>query len=102
MNGRILTVAGDFGSTELNCDPKSRIRYWLGSFDDFACFETASADSYSLHATAYDRANTLQVWIEAAIGPVVSVTDGVPKLRPLAADLASFRHCLVPPMRNSL
>src|SRR5512143_1039817 len=102
MNGRFRTLAGDFGPTELHCDPKSRIQYWLSSLDDFACFEAAGAASNSLHATAYDRTNALRVWIEAAIGPVVGVTDGVPELRPLATDLAACRQCLVPPMSNSL
>jgi peptidyl-prolyl cis-trans isomerase SurA len=45
-----------------------------------------------LGATADLSAHGLQVRIEATIGAVVGVTDAMTKLRPLAADLATFRH----------
>lgn len=69
---------------------KSKIQNRSGSFDDFASFQATRADANALGATADQRAHRLQVGIEAAIRPVVRVTDAMTELRPLAADIAPF------------
>ena len=71
----------------------------LGGFDDLACFQATRADAEALNATADDGANGLKVWIEAAVGPVVSVAYAVTELRPLAAHFTAFRHSCIPPTR---
>jgi len=70
--------------------PKSKIQNRSGSFDDLASFQAARTDANALGATANQRAHRLQVGIEAAIRPVVRVTDAMTELRPLAADIAPF------------
>jgi hypothetical protein len=71
-------------------NPKSKIQKGSGSFDDFAGFQAARADANALGATADQRAHRLQVGIEAAIRPIIRVTDAMTELRPLAADIAPF------------
>jgi parvulin-like peptidyl-prolyl isomerase len=73
-------------------DFKSRIKESSGGFDNFARFETSSANFYALDAAAQDRANGLKVRVKAAIGAVVGVAHAVTELWPLATYLATFRH----------
>jgi hypothetical protein len=89
----------DFGFAILDCrtgfvkpirNLQSKIQNRSGCFDDFARFKAARADANALGATADQRAHRLQVGIEAAIRPVVRVTDAMTELRPLAADIAPF------------
>jgi hypothetical protein len=91
-----------FGLTYLQSKTQIQNPNRLGGFDDLAGFQTARAYANALGAAAYQSAYALQIWIKAAVGSVVSVADSVTKLRPLAADLAAFRHCYVPPMKISL
>ena len=85
-----------------NPETNSKIQNQLSCFNDLASFQASSADTKALRAAAYQSADSLQIWVEAAVGAVVGVTHAVTKLRPLAADLTAFRHCYVPPMRISL
>jgi hypothetical protein len=71
-------------------NPESKIQNCSGSFNDLAGFQAARTDANALSATADQRAHRLQVGIEAAIRPVVRVTDAMTELRPLAADIAPF------------
>jgi hypothetical protein len=71
-------------------NPKSQIQNRLGCFNDFARFQAARTDANALGATANQRAHRLQVGIEAAVRPVVRVTDAMTELRPLAANIAPF------------
>ena len=78
---------------------KSKIQNRLGGFDDLAGFKAARADADALSPTADKGANGLQVRVKAAVGPIVGVAHAMTKLRPLAANIASFRHCYIPPTR---
>lgn len=82
----------DFGFTEdiVIQNRKSKIQNGLGGFDDLSRFQAARAYPKALCAAADESADRLQVWIEASVGAVVGVAHAVAKLRPLAADLASF------------
>ena len=78
---------------------KSKIQNRSGGFDYFAGLQAAGADSNTFGSSTDDRADRLQVGIEAAVGPVVGVTHPVTKLRSLAADFTTLGHYYVPPMR---
>ena len=76
-----------------NCFKSGRLR-------DLARLDAGRAD---LHANrpalrALD-AYGLKVWVEAAARAVVRVRDVVAELRPLAADFASFSHCVFENLR---
>ena len=86
----------------LTGNPESQIQNPLGGFDNLTRFQAAGAYANALRASADERANALQVWIKAAVGAVVGMAHSVTELGPLAANLAAFRHCYVPPMRISL
>jgi len=80
----------------------SLVTFLSGSLDDFAGFKAARASMNALGTAADEGADGLKVGIEAAFGPVVGVAYAVAKLRAFAAYIAAFRHCCIPPMRNSL
>lgn len=65
----------------------------LHSFDNFAGFNTASANfCASISASGKLNANRLQIRIKATTSFVVSVWNIVSELRTFAADIASFCH----------
>ena len=74
----------------------------LGGFDNFAGFQAAGADSDSLSAATDQRSYRLKIRVKAAFCSVVCVAHSIAKLWALAADLAAFRHCPVPPTGLSL
>src|SRR2546423_13472985 len=86
---------GFFHPSSLRLHPLS-----LGRLRDLARLDAGRAD---LHATrpalrALDSYG-LKVGVEAAARAVVRVRDVVAELRPLAADFASFSHCVFENLR---
>jgi hypothetical protein len=65
--------------------------YFLG-FDDFAATQTRSADPYMLGRGSHLGVNRAQIDVPAPLAHIVGVTDGISKLRPLAADIANSCH----------
>jgi fructose/tagatose bisphosphate aldolase len=71
----------------------------LSGFNDLSSLEAASANANALRTAVYKRSHRLEIWIEAAIGSIVGVADGVTKLRSFVTDFASFCHCSTPLLR---
>jgi len=61
-------------------------------FDDFAATQTRGADAYVLGCGSHLGVNRAQIDVPAPLAHIVGVTDGVSKLRPLAADIANSCH----------
>ena len=64
----------------------------LGGLEDLPGFKASGADLDPPNGTADKCAHALKIRFEAPPGPVVSVRDAIPKLRPFAADFTTFRH----------
>src|SRR5208282_6456890 len=71
-----------------------RIRGPLESLrlNHFAAAQTGSADAHVLGRSAHLRVNRPQIDVPAPFADVVSVTDGISELRPLAADITNSCH----------
>ena len=74
---------------------KDRIELLLLRFNDFAAAQAGRADADSFGRGANLGVDRAQVDVPAPFGHVVRVTDIVPKLRPLAADITNMCHGLL-------
>jgi len=63
-----------------------------GGLEDFSGLEATRADAESAGSAIHERANNLQVWLEASFGAVICVRDTITELRTLTADFTTFRH----------
>ena len=61
-------------------------------FNDLAAAQAGSADAHVLGCRAHFGVHRAQVDVPAPLAHVVSVTNGIPKLRPLAADITNSCH----------
>jgi hypothetical protein len=64
----------------------------LSSFDNLAAFDTAGANFDALARAIDQRADSLQVRIKAAAGPVIRVGNIVAELRAFAAKFTTISH----------
>jgi hypothetical protein len=64
----------------------------LSSFDNFPGFQTARANFDAFASTIDLRADSLQVRIKAAAGPVIRVGNIVAELRAFAAKFTTISH----------
>jgi hypothetical protein len=58
----------------------------------FAAAQTGSADAEVFGGGSYLGVNRAQIDVPAPFTDIVGVTDGIPELRPLAADITNSCH----------
>ncbi len=59
---------------------------------DLAGLQAGCAHVLTFRGFAHQRADSLDVWVPAALGAPVRVRDGMAEARPLAADVACGSH----------
>jgi hypothetical protein len=87
-----------WGAWQLN--GKYSYQRTLRGLDNLARFYAAGAHfHFSVSARGKLNADRLQIGVEPAAGLVVRVGNVIPELRPFAANVASFCHIKLPPIK---
>lgn len=79
FRGAFLTFVPEMGA---------KLCYFL----NFSGANAGSADLQALRAALYSRSYTLKIYIPAALGHVMGVTDTIAKLRPAPTKFTILRH----------